>query len=130
MSIENLAATAQQLGLYMVTVILGLLVHALVTLPGIYYMFTRKNPAVFFQGMLQAWVTALGTASRYVYFRDSMWHASMVSDLRNEYRIIYTAKCFTMYILHTILVPLWSSGQSSWLQIQRYGLDFRPNQIL
>jgi hypothetical protein len=21
--------------------------------------------------------------------------------------------------------PLWSSGQSSWLQIQRYGLDFR-----
>ncbi|GFG32474.1 hypothetical protein Cfor_04313 [Coptotermes formosanus] len=63
MSIENLVATAQQLGLYMITVILGLLVHALVTLPGIYYMFTRKNPAVFFQGMLQAWVTALGTAS-------------------------------------------------------------------
>jgi solute carrier family 1 (high affinity glutamate transporter) protein 2 len=48
----------------MITVIMGLLVHALVTLPGIYYMFTRKNPAVFFQGMLQAWVTALGTASR------------------------------------------------------------------
>lgn len=64
MSIENLAATAQQLGLYMITVILGLLVHALVTLPGIYYAFTRRNPAVFFQGMLQAWVTALGTASR------------------------------------------------------------------
>jgi solute carrier family 1 (high affinity glutamate transporter) protein 2 len=64
MSIENLVATAQQLGLYMITVILGLLVHALVTLPGIYYVFTRKNPAVFFQGMLQAWVTALGTASR------------------------------------------------------------------
>lgn len=63
MSIENLAATAQQLGLYMITVILGLLVHALVTLPGIYYAFTRRNPAVFFQGMLQAWVTALGTAS-------------------------------------------------------------------
>ncbi|XP_069696629.1 excitatory amino acid transporter-like isoform X1 [Periplaneta americana] len=63
MSIENLAATAQQLGLYMITVILGLLLHALITLPGIYYIFTRKNPAVFFQGMLQAWVTALGTAS-------------------------------------------------------------------
>jgi solute carrier family 1 (high affinity glutamate transporter) protein 2 len=64
MSIENLAATAQQLGLYMITVILGLLVHALITLPGIYYIFTHKNPAVFFKGMLQAWVTALGTASR------------------------------------------------------------------
>ncbi|XP_067000802.2 excitatory amino acid transporter [Anabrus simplex] len=63
MSIENLAATAQQLGLYMITVILGLVVHAIITLPAIYYAFTRKNPAVFFQGMLQAWVTALGTAS-------------------------------------------------------------------
>jgi hypothetical protein len=25
--------------------------------------------------------------------------------------------------------PLWSSGQSSWLQIQRSGLDFRRYQI-
>nr|CAD7413431.1 unnamed protein product [Timema poppensis] len=63
MSIENLATTAQQLGLYMITVILGLMIHAIITLPGIYFFFTRKNPAVFFQGMLQAWVTALGTAS-------------------------------------------------------------------
>nr|CAD7453690.1 unnamed protein product [Timema tahoe] len=63
MSIENLSTTAQQLGLYMITVILGLMIHAIITLPGIYFFFTRKNPAVFFQGMLQAWVTALGTAS-------------------------------------------------------------------
>ncbi|XP_066599670.1 excitatory amino acid transporter-like [Prorops nasuta] len=63
MSIANLAATAKMLGLYMVTVILGLLVHALITLPVIFYFLTRKNPAVFFRGMLQAWVTALGTAS-------------------------------------------------------------------
>ncbi|CAH1401948.1 unnamed protein product [Nezara viridula] len=63
MGIENLVTTAQQLGMYMITVILGLLVHALLTLPGIYFFLTRKNPAVFFRGMLQAWVTALGTAS-------------------------------------------------------------------
>jgi hypothetical protein len=25
--------------------------------------------------------------------------------------------------------PLWSSGQSSWLQIQRSGFDFRSYQI-
>ncbi|XP_069696625.1 excitatory amino acid transporter-like isoform X1 [Periplaneta americana] len=63
MSIENLAATAQQLGLYMITVILGLLVHALITLPAIFYLFTRKNPAVFFRGILQAWIMGLATAS-------------------------------------------------------------------
>ncbi|XP_014476899.1 PREDICTED: excitatory amino acid transporter-like [Dinoponera quadriceps] len=63
MSITNLAATAQMLGLYMVTVVLGLMIHAIITLPIIYWFMTRKNPAVFFRGMMQAWVTALGTAS-------------------------------------------------------------------
>lgn len=63
MSITNLAATAQMLGLYMVTVVIGLMIHAIITLPLIYWFITRKNPAVFFRGMMQAWVTALGTAS-------------------------------------------------------------------
>ncbi|XP_054272055.1 excitatory amino acid transporter-like [Macrosteles quadrilineatus] len=63
MGIDNLASTAKQLGMYMVTVIIGLLIHAVITLPVIYFMLTRKNPATFFRGMLQAWVTALGTAS-------------------------------------------------------------------
>ncbi|XP_076620407.1 excitatory amino acid transporter 2 [Colletes latitarsis] len=63
MSINNLAGTAQMLGLYMVTVILGLLIHAVITLPLIFWLLTRQNPAVFFKGMMQAWITALGTAS-------------------------------------------------------------------
>ncbi|XP_035215699.1 excitatory amino acid transporter 2-like isoform X2 [Stegodyphus dumicola] len=63
MDIEDLAVTAQQLGLYMLTVIVGLLIHGIITLPGIYFLITRKNPWTFFKGMLQAWVTALGTAS-------------------------------------------------------------------
>ncbi|XP_014604714.1 PREDICTED: excitatory amino acid transporter-like isoform X1 [Polistes canadensis] len=63
MSIVNLAATAQMLGLYMITVILGLSIHAIITLPMIFWLLTRKNPAIFFAGMMQAWVTALGTAS-------------------------------------------------------------------
>lgn len=63
MSISDLALTAQQLGMYMVTVITGLIIHACFTLPLIYFAFTRKNPWTFFQGMLQAWITALGTAS-------------------------------------------------------------------
>ncbi|KOC64919.1 Excitatory amino acid transporter 2 [Habropoda laboriosa] len=63
MSINNLAATAQMLGLYMLTVVLGLLIHSIITLPMIFWFITRQNPAVFFRGMMQAWVTALGTAS-------------------------------------------------------------------
>ncbi|KAL2747955.1 excitatory amino acid transporter-like [Vespula maculifrons] len=63
MSIVNLAATAQMLGLFMITVLLGLSIHGIITLPTIFWLLTRNNPAVFFRGMMQAWITALGTAS-------------------------------------------------------------------
>ncbi|UYV68772.1 SLC1A2 [Cordylochernes scorpioides] len=63
MSIHDMARTAQQLGMYMLTVITGLAIHAIITLPAIYFAFTRKSPLRFFKGMLQAWITALGTAS-------------------------------------------------------------------
>ncbi|CAG2103755.1 unnamed protein product, partial [Medioppia subpectinata] len=63
LDIGDMYSVAQQLGLYMLTVIAGLLIHAVITLPLIYYSVTRKNPLTFFRGMLQAWVTALGTAS-------------------------------------------------------------------
>ncbi|XP_054160455.1 excitatory amino acid transporter-like [Oppia nitens] len=63
LEIKDVYTVAQQLGLYMVTVIVGLIIHAVITLPGIYWSVTRKNPWTFFKGMLQAWVTALGTAS-------------------------------------------------------------------
>ncbi|XP_071551036.1 excitatory amino acid transporter-like isoform X2 [Panulirus ornatus] len=63
MSIEDLRETAQMLGLYMLTVIAGLSVHAIITLPTIFFMVTRKNPTTFFKGMIQAWITALGTGS-------------------------------------------------------------------
>lgn len=64
MSIINLGATAQTLGLYVVTVMLGLSIHGILTLPTMYWFLTRQNPGAFFRGMMQAWVTALGTASR------------------------------------------------------------------
>jgi solute carrier family 1 (high affinity glutamate transporter) protein 2 len=63
MAIKDLALTAQQLGMYMVTVITGLAIHGIITLPLLYFVITRKNPATYFMGMLQAWMTALGTAS-------------------------------------------------------------------
>lgn len=50
MAIADLAQTATQLGLYMITVILGLCIHACITLPLIYFGTTRKNPLTFFKG--------------------------------------------------------------------------------
>ena len=64
MSVDNLSETAESLGLYMATVIVGLVFHAVFTLSIIYYVICRKNPLKFFQGIFQAWITALATSSR------------------------------------------------------------------
>lgn len=62
-SIADLETVGRQLGMYMVTVIVGLIIHGVFFLPGIYFAITRKNPFTFFMGIFQAWITALGTAS-------------------------------------------------------------------
>ena len=61
---DDFATVMGSLGLYMATVLIGLFVHSLVTLPVIYFIFVRKNPFVFSKGVLQALITAFGTASR------------------------------------------------------------------
>ncbi|XP_029523706.2 excitatory amino acid transporter 2 isoform X1 [Oncorhynchus nerka] len=62
-SIDDLEVVARQLGMYMVTVIVGLIIHGAIFLPAIYFAIVRKNPYTFFMGIFQAWITALGTAS-------------------------------------------------------------------
>ncbi len=64
LAITDLLLTIWQLGLYMLTVIIGLIIHSCVTLAGLFFICTRQNPAAFFKGMFQAWITAVGTASR------------------------------------------------------------------
>lgn len=64
-SIADLEVVARQLGMYMVTVIVGLIIHGGIFLPLIYFLIVKQNPFKFFMGVFQAWVTALGTASRY-----------------------------------------------------------------
>lgn len=63
--IDNMAETASRLSIYMLTVIVGLAIHSMVTIQLFYFAVTRKNPFKFLKGMLQAWLTAIGTASRY-----------------------------------------------------------------
>lgn len=60
---EDITAMGGQLGMYTVTVISGLLVHAIFVLPMLYFIVTRKNPMVFIAGLLQALITAVGTSS-------------------------------------------------------------------
>lgn len=67
-SIADLEVVARQLGMYMVTVIVGLIIHGGIFLPLIYFVIVKENPFTFFMGIFQAWVTALGTASRYETF--------------------------------------------------------------
>ena len=63
---DDITAMGGQLAMYTVTVICGLLIHAVFVLPTLYFVITRKNPFVFIAGLLQALITALGTSSRYV----------------------------------------------------------------
>ena len=53
----------QEMGWYMAAVLIGLSIHALITLPLILYFMTRRNPYRFIYQMLQALLTAFSPAS-------------------------------------------------------------------
>lgn len=57
--LEELSRT----GWYFLTVLIGLSLHAFITLPLIYWLFTRKNPYRFIYQMSQPLLTAFSTAS-------------------------------------------------------------------
>ncbi|KAI3372799.1 hypothetical protein L3Q82_023262 [Scortum barcoo] len=61
---DDITSMGGQLGMYTITVICGLLIHAMFVLPMLYFVVTRKNPFIFIAGLLQALITALGTSSR------------------------------------------------------------------
>ncbi|KAI5710840.1 hypothetical protein M8J75_011894 [Diaphorina citri] len=60
---KSLSDTVGQLGLYFITVLLGLLIHGFILLPAMYTFFVREWPFRFTANMGQAIATAFGTAS-------------------------------------------------------------------
>ncbi|MBU8933705.1 MAG: dicarboxylate/amino acid:cation symporter [candidate division Zixibacteria bacterium] len=60
---ESVDKLITALGLYSLTVIIGLLIHATITLPTILRLFGRRNPFGYFLNMGQALATAFTTAS-------------------------------------------------------------------
>ena len=52
-----------KIGKFAATVVLGLLIHAAITLPAILYFIGKKNPLVYFKNMSSALTTAFSTAS-------------------------------------------------------------------
>ena len=56
-------AKISSLGWYMATVLVGLGIHAFITLPLILWVFTKRNPIQFYRQMSDALLTAFSTAS-------------------------------------------------------------------
>ncbi|XP_067205423.1 excitatory amino acid transporter 1-like isoform X1 [Linepithema humile] len=60
---ESLDVVVAQLGMYFLTVLIALLIHGFLILPGMYFLLTKKNPYSYISNMAQALVTAFGTSS-------------------------------------------------------------------
>jgi Na+/H+-dicarboxylate symporter len=63
LEMDSLYDFVGSLGLYMVTVLVGLFIHGFIILPLILFIVTRMNVFKYISGMSQALVTAFGTGS-------------------------------------------------------------------
>lgn len=62
-SVANIAVVIAQLGLFVFTVLAGVLLYQLVILQALYFLIKRENPFKFYWGVMPANITAFTTAS-------------------------------------------------------------------
>lgn len=65
LNMENPVAVFEKISYYMMTVLIGLFLHGLIILPGIYLIVTRKNILLYAKNMIEAMLIAVATSSRY-----------------------------------------------------------------
>ena len=63
---DDILESLNMVGMYMATVIAGLLIHAIIIIPVLYLIVVHKNPLRYFLGLRDAIITAFGTSSRCV----------------------------------------------------------------
>ncbi|XP_015600706.1 excitatory amino acid transporter 1 isoform X2 [Cephus cinctus] len=63
LEMESFNVIIGQLGMYFMTVLLGLCIHGFVVLPLIFFLLTKRNPVTYVSNMAQALATAFGTSS-------------------------------------------------------------------
>lgn len=63
LGMESFSVIIGQLGMYFITVLLGLFIHGFIVIPAIYAIFTRTLPFRFIFNMFSALITAFGTSS-------------------------------------------------------------------
>lgn len=61
--VDNLSTVMSNLGLFIVTVVVGVLVYQWIIQNLIYFLCTRRNPFTFYLNLLEPWVTSFATAS-------------------------------------------------------------------
>ena len=61
--VDDIGVMLKSVGLFTATVLLGLVIHGLMVLPAIYFVFTKSNPYKHIAAMAPAMLTAFGTSS-------------------------------------------------------------------
>ncbi|VDM38914.1 unnamed protein product [Toxocara canis] len=64
LEIDDVVSTVRTLASFVLCVLLGLAIHLFLTEPLVYFLASGRNPYAFMRGLVQAALTAIGTASR------------------------------------------------------------------